>query len=105
MNCSLCGLEKGRCYCSQIPRLPKRPRIEDNEIITSNPTKPQHYQVAGGKQVIELMEEGMTPEQFEGFLMGNVLKYMYRYPYKNGVEDLNKASEYLKMLIKFKSEE
>lgn len=71
----------------------------------SNVIKPSHYQVAGGREVIELMEEGMTKEQFEGFLMGNVLKYMYRYPYKNGIEDLNKAAEYLKMLIKLKTEE
>lgn len=33
------------------------------------------------------------------FLQGNVVKYVVRYKNKNGLEDLNKAMEYLKRLI------
>lgn len=33
------------------------------------------------------------------FLQGNVVKYIVRYKEKNGLEDLNKAMEYLKRLI------
>jgi hypothetical protein len=41
----------------------------------------------------------MTPEEFEGYLRGNVIKYISRYPEKNGVEDLMKAQHYLAKLI------
>ena len=33
------------------------------------------------------------------FLQGNIVKYVVRYKEKNGLEDLNKAMEYLKRLI------
>jgi hypothetical protein len=34
-----------------------------------------------------------------GFCEGNVIKYVSRYKFKNGVEDLKKARHYLDMLI------
>ena len=34
------------------------------------------------------------------FLEGNVVKYISRYKYKNGVKDLMKAEQYLAWLIK-----
>lgn len=43
-------------------------------------------------------------EQYRGFLRGNVLKYLARYPHKNGVEDLEKAQVYLEKLIDFERE-
>lgn len=33
------------------------------------------------------------------FLSGNVIKYVTRYKYKNGLQDLYKAKEYLEKLI------
>jgi hypothetical protein len=33
------------------------------------------------------------------FVEGNVIKYIARYKYKNGLEDLKKARHYLDMLI------
>lgn len=47
------------------------------------------------------MESWMTAEQFEGFLRGNVIKYIARYDSKGGLEDLHKAHHYLGMLIEF----
>lgn len=35
---------------------------------------------------------------YEGFLRFNVLKYIWRYRGKNGIDDLNKASHYLDLL-------
>jgi len=32
---------------------------------------------------------------------GNVLKYLLRYKYKNGIEDLEKAKHYLEFLIEY----
>jgi hypothetical protein len=50
-------------------------------------------------QPITVMGSNFTDEQFEGYLAGNVLKYIMRYRNKNGVEDLKKASTYLNELI------
>ena len=50
---------------------------------------PPHYNKSG----IE------TIDGFESYLQGNILKYLWRYPYKNGVEDLKKAQWYLSKLI------
>lgn len=37
----------------------------------------------------------MTDEAFAGYCKGNVLKYIFRYEDKGGVEDLDKANVYL----------
>lgn len=59
---------------------------------------PPHY-INGGMEVIDIMKAKMTPEQFEGYLVGQVWKYTFRYRHKNGVEDLKKARWYLNRLI------
>ena len=38
-------------------------------------------------------------EGYEYYLQGNIIKYLWRYRYKNGVEDLEKAQWYLTKLI------
>jgi len=43
----------------------------------------------------EYMEAILTKDQFEGFLIGNVIKYVSRYQEKGGKEDLLKAIHYL----------
>ena len=60
---------------------------------------PAHYK-AGGIETIEYMKAKMTSEQFEGYLLGNVFKYLSRYQYKDGLSDLKKAEWYLKRMIK-----
>lgn len=59
--------------------------------------KPQHYN-AGGIEAIEAILAA-TNEQSEGYLQGNIMKYIWRYRYKNGLEDLQKAQWYLSKLI------
>jgi hypothetical protein len=58
---------------------------------------PLHY--ATGIQPWDAMQDWMTVEEFQGFLRGNVIKYIARYPHKGGVDDLRKARQYLDMLI------
>jgi hypothetical protein len=58
---------------------------------------PTHYK--GTIECIDAIESTMSKEAFRGYLKGNVLKYMWRYEKKNGVEDLQKAEWYLKRLI------
>lgn len=47
----------------------------------------------------DAMRAWMTPEQFVGFLRGNVIKYVARCDDKGGVQDLEKARHYLEKLI------
>lgn len=47
----------------------------------------------------EAMESWLSPDEFAGFLRGNVIKYMARFRDKGGVEDVRKARHYLDKLI------
>lgn len=64
---------------------------------------PAHY--VGKIEVIDYLEDKLTSDQFEGYLVGNVLKYLSRYRKKNGLEDLKKGQWYLNKLVEFKNEE
>jgi hypothetical protein len=63
---------------------------------------PSHY-TSGGIETIDYLQAKLTGSEYEGFLRGNVLKYVSRYSLKNGLEDLKKAEWYLKRLIEVKS--
>lgn len=58
-----------------------------------------HYQ--GDIQPIQFMCSIMQPLAFEGYLQGNVIKYISRYQKKNGMEDLHKAKVYQAWLTEF----
>lgn len=61
--------------------------------------KPAHY-TYGRYEAIDVIEELTAGASGpEGFLLGNVLKYLWRYRRKNGLEDLQKARWYLERLI------
>ena len=59
---------------------------------------PSHY-TFGAIEVIDYIRDKMTPDEFQGYCMGNILKYVSRHKHKNGVEDLKKAQVYLGWLI------
>lgn len=53
-----------------------------------------HYKNAA-RQPIEFMQELMTPEAFDGFLLGNILKYRLRAGFKDDAnKDIEKAAQY-----------
>lgn len=57
-----------------------------------------HYQT--DVQPWHAMESWLTPEQFAGFLRGNVIKYMARAGRKGpALQDYQKARHYLEKLI------
>lgn len=61
----------------------------------SDKVSPQHYQLPGGFQVIDLTKH-------LGFCEGNIVKYVARAGNKGGesrLDDLNKARWYLDLLI------
>ena len=60
---------------------------------------PSHYN-ARGIECIDAVEASMTEEEFQGYLKGNVLKYLWRYKYKGKPkEDLEKSRWYLNKLL------
>ena len=63
------------------------------DINTVEVTKPD-----GSIETIDAIR-AMTDDGFEYYLQGNIMKYLWRYRYKNGVEDLKKAQWYLNELI------
>lgn len=72
--------------------------------MTDFVNKPPHYTDQGPIECIDAIQSAMSAEQFEGWLRGNVLKYLWRYPSKNKIEDLEKALFYLDKLRSVKIE-
>ena len=60
--------------------------------------RPNHYKT-GNIECIDYIKDIMDKEAYEGFLHGNIIKYISRYKHKNGLEDLKKANVYLNWLI------
>lgn len=58
-----------------------------------------HY-MNGLIETIDVIKMALTPEEFRGFLKGNVLKYELRAPYKHETpdEDYQKAKDYYDLL-------
>lgn len=50
-------------------------------------------------ECIEAIRASMSKEMYEGFLQGNVIKYLWRWRHKGGEDDLGKALNYLCWLI------
>jgi hypothetical protein len=68
------------------------------EAMKDNVKEPSHYK--GEIECIAAIKASMSQQQFKGYLKGNVMKYLWRYDRKNGLEDLQKADVYLQWLIK-----
>ena len=65
-----------------------------NEDMVNHPPHYNQY----GVECIEALKSACG-EGFEYYLQGNVMKYLWRYRYKNGIEDLKKANWYLELLM------
>jgi len=66
--------------------------VEIEEVDEVN--HPPHYLV-GGIEVIDYIKAKLTPEEFRGYLKGNVIKYISRADHKNGMIDWGKADWYV----------
>ena len=71
---------------------------ETRDLVKDNVNNPAHYGT-GNIECIEYIEDFLTREEFIGYLRGNIAKYMHRWRYKNGLEDLEKAKWYQNKLI------
>jgi hypothetical protein len=71
---------------------------KERSVLIDNVNHPSHY-TDGGVECIEAIEAQLTPEEYRGYLKGNVAKYVWREKHKGGIESLKKAEWYLKRLI------
>lgn len=74
------------------------------EIVKRNGTmdnvnSPSHYNTGGSIECIDYIKDFLNEEEYIGYLRGNIAKYLHRWRYKNGLEDLEKAKVYLGWLI------
>ncbi len=72
--------------------------VEDR--VSSDPVHhPNHYSWRGGMEAADIVAE-MTrgAEGAEAYWLGCAIKYLYRYPKKNGLQDIDKAIECLQRL-------
>jgi len=61
---------------------------------------PDHYKV-GGIEAIDYVQAKLSPEEYRGYLKGNIIKYLSRGLYKgNEAQDYKKAQWYCDKLVK-----
>lgn len=66
--------------------------------MNDNVQHPTHY-TSGGIECIEAIKASMNTDGFQDYCKGNIIKYIWRWRKKGGVEDLKKAQVYLGWLI------
>ena len=65
--------------------------------IDENVNNPSHYNQAGIECVDAI--KASLGDNYQDYCKGNIMKYLWRYKYKNGIEDLKKAQWYLNSMI------
>lgn len=78
---------------------PEEPNSRIYTTVTDSVNHPAHYNV-GGIETIDVIRAVLTPEEYRGYLKGNVLEYRERAPYKHETpdEDHAKAKVYWELL-------
>ena len=66
--------------------------------MSENVNHPDHY-TSGWIECIEAIRASLGNKEFADYCKGNIIKYLWRYRLKNGVEDLKKAAVYLNWMI------
>jgi len=94
---SVCGVEDVPTEWA-LPHDVQDNSAESVEEPPDNVNHPAHY-CMGRIETIEAIEVALGADGFRAYCAGNVLKYVWRYRYKGGVEDLQKARWYLDRLI------
>ena len=65
---------------------------------------PSHYN-RYSREVIESIKGLCTPDEFRGYLKGNIIKYSARYSGKDGIQDIDKLAKYTQFLKEFEIEQ
>ena len=80
-------------YVNKINRQLRQSKKEGDDV-----SSPFHYN-SGNIECIDAIKAVSSKEEFEGYLRANVLKYIWRFRYKDNIKDLQKAKWYLDRLI------
>lgn len=101
LNCLYAYLTKEDFPCSECHFTSKWEAYPPSQAAPSGTAEAAgHYQV-GSKQPIEIMQEVMTPEEFRGYLRGNIIKYALRLGHKDEVsKEAQKIQQYSEWLVK-----
>lgn len=59
---------------------------------------PSHYN-QGDVECIDAIESALGEKGFRAYLVGNIMKYLWRYEHKKGLEDIKKAQFYINRLV------
>lgn len=74
---------------------------KDVDVVNS----PKHYTQGQFETIDVILDTIQHLPGREGYLVGNIIKYLSRYHFKNGQEDLEKARWYLNKLLEVIQEE
>ena len=73
-------------------------KVQANVDATTADPKSSYYD-AGGIETIKIMRAKLTPEQYIGFLLGNIIKYSTRANFKDSFDrDIEKVAVYTRLL-------
>jgi len=73
-------------------------KLREDKTYGDDVDSPFHYN-NGNIECIDAIKAASTKEEFEGYIRANVLKYVWRFRYKDNIKDLRKAKWYLDKLI------
>ena len=81
-----------------IPKGVERSVLPSSVVKNDNVNCPKHY-CKGGVESIAFVKAAVSNlSGFEAVCVANIIKYMWRYKEKNGLEDVMKAAKYLEWL-------
>ena len=78
----------------------KNEEVKMDENVPDMVNHPQHY-TQGGIECIDALKAATVGKRgIEAVCVANVIKYLWRYEEKNGIEDVRKAKFYIERLLK-----
>ena len=78
----------------------KNEEVKMDENVHDMVNHPQHY-TQGGIECIDALKAATVGKRgIEAVCVANVIKYLWRYEEKNGIEDVRKAKWYVERLLK-----
>ena len=95
-NCDNCKNYNTYFDCSQCEDFDEWEKAEEKEDLVNHP---KHY-TQGKYEVIDIIMEAvkdLPPEQ--AVCVGHIIRYIMRYKYKNGLQDVKKCKWYIDKLI------
>jgi len=92
-------------YRAPVGRKPTPPKVGSGVNKRFDEIKKASHYNQGKFETIEVARDHLTPEEFEGAMKFQVMKYIDRYPHKGTpVKDLLKGDYYMQQLIRTRTE-